>query len=81
MPMKPVEVPRLGLRKLKSPSNLRILAGLKAAADANGIPAAGRFIQYGTPESPHAVVLGSAPGHVGEQDYQAAFPTTETPKE
>jgi hypothetical protein len=72
--MQDVPQERLGLRKLRSANNRAVLAALKRVADANGVPQAGRFIQYGTPEAKNAVVLGAAAGHSGEADYQAAFP-------
>jgi hypothetical protein len=51
----------------------RVLDGLKAAADANGMQDGGRYVQYGTGEERGAVLMGAAPGHPGEEDYRAAF--------
>lgn len=76
--LKLLERERLGLRKLRSPGTRRVLAGLRQALEANGAPPEGRFVQYGTEDSPHAVVMGVAAGHSGAEDYQAAFPAEQT---
>lgn len=73
--MKPVEIPPLAMRKLKSPGTRRVLEGLRRAADANGLPQDGRFIDYSDTANRNTVVLGAAPGHTGESSYLAAFPT------
>jgi hypothetical protein len=85
---KVLEQSALGLRKLRSPGANRVLAGLKAAADANGLPDTGRFIDYGDerPALPGqkpqtTIVLGHTPGHPGEANYLAAFPPASNPKE
>lgn len=61
------------LRRMRSLGVRRVMAGLRAVADANGIQQDGRIVQLGTPEQPLAVVLAVAPGHPGEKLYQAAL--------
>lgn len=60
------------LRRLRSPGVIGAVAGLKAVADANGMPPSGRALQFGTKEAPRAVVLRYAPGSTHEKVYQAA---------
>lgn len=70
-------------KRLQSPGVQRVLAGLKAVADQQGLAAEGRFVAFSmlgpgrglTGDGDRdTVMLGVCPGHPGNDDYQAVFP-------
>lgn len=61
-------------KRLQSPGVRRVLTGLKAVADQQGVPVDGRFVDFSLDGAHDTVVLGVCPGHSGNENYQAVFP-------